>query len=127
MTVRILIADDSEIFRRGLRTMIEGEPGWEVCGEAGDGVQAIQKTRQLTPDLIVMDFAMPGMSGIDATREILKELPQTPIVLLTLYLSQQLVAEARNAGIRATVSKTTMDRLPHGIHAALRGEQWYPS
>jgi DNA-binding NarL/FixJ family response regulator len=120
MPVRILIADDSEIFRKGLRAMIEGEPGWEVCGEAVDGVQAIQKTRQLTPDLIVMDLAMPQMSGLDATREILKEFPKIPIVLLTLYLTRQLNEDARNIGIRATVSKTTMDRLPDGIHAALR-------
>jgi DNA-binding NarL/FixJ family response regulator len=69
-----------------------------------------------------MDLAMPVMSGIDATRQILSEFPSTPIVLLTLYITRQLIEDARNLGIRATVSKTTMDRLPVCISAALRGE-----
>jgi two-component system nitrate/nitrite response regulator NarL len=65
MTVGILIVDDSEIFRSGVRAFVEAQANWEVCGEARDGLEAIQKTRQLTPNLIVMDLAMPGMSRID--------------------------------------------------------------
>jgi NarL family two-component system response regulator LiaR len=119
MGVRILIVDDSEVFRGGLRTMVEAQTDWEVCGEAADGVQAIQKTRQLAPDLIIIDLVMPRMSGIDAAIEILKEFPGVPIVLLTLYLTSQLIEQAGNIGIRATVSKTTMDCLTDAIHAAL--------
>jgi DNA-binding NarL/FixJ family response regulator len=120
MAVRIMIVDDSEIFRSGLRRMLEAQPDWEVCGEAADGLEAVQRTRQLVPDVIVMDLAMPRISGIDATHEILREFPKIPIVLLTLYLSRQLIDEASHAGIRATVSKTTMDQLLDGIHGALR-------
>ena len=122
MSVRILIVDDSEIFRSGLRAFLEAQADWEVCGESRNGLEAIQKTRQLAPNLIVMDLAMPGMSGIDAARQILREFPETPIVLLTLYVTRQLVDDARNLGIRGTVSKTTMNRLVDSISAALRGE-----
>src|SRR5215469_3079387 len=109
MTVRILIVDDSEIFRTGLRAFVEAQADWEVCGEARDGQEAIQKTRQLAPNLIVMDLAMPVMSGIDATRQILREFPSTPIVLLTLYITRQLIEDAHNLGIRATVSTPWID------------------
>lgn len=125
VAVRILIVDDSEIFREGLRTMIEAQESWEVCGEAVDGLDAIQKTRQLRPDLIVMDLSMPRMAGIEATREIRKEFPRVPILLLTLYLTRQLAQDARDVGIRATVSKAKMDRLLDGIHAMLRDEDFH--
>jgi DNA-binding NarL/FixJ family response regulator len=124
MAVRVLIVDDSEIFRAGLRTIIEAQDNWEVCGEAGDGVDAIQKSRQLTPDLIIMDLSMPGMSGLQAASEILDEFPRTPVLLLTLYLTGQLAEEAHNMGIRALMSKTAMHHLENAIAALLRGENF---
>jgi DNA-binding NarL/FixJ family response regulator len=127
MALSILIVDDSEIFRQGLRTMIERQEGWRTCGEAADGLEAIQKTHQLKPDLIVMDLSMPRMAGIEASCEIRKRFPKVPILLLTLFVTRQLIADARNVGIRATVSKTRMDRLLDGIHAILRGEDFYPA
>jgi DNA-binding NarL/FixJ family response regulator len=124
MAVRILIVDDSEIFREGLRTLIEAEDHWKITGEAADGLEAIQKARQLRPDLVIMDLSMPRMAGMQAACEILKEFPTVPILLLTLHFTGQLAEEAREAGIRATVSKTDMRHLEDLIQDLLRGESF---
>ncbi|HLW81595.1 MAG TPA: response regulator transcription factor [Candidatus Acidoferrales bacterium] len=121
MVARILIVDDSPLFREGLRASLKSNPDWEICGEAGDGFAAITQTRSLTPHLIVMDLSMPYMGGIEAASEILKEFPRLPILLLTLYMSNQLAEVARNVGIRATLSKKAMRELPDAIHAVLHG------
>lgn len=125
MPHRILIADDNEIFRDGLRAVVQSNENWQVCGEAADGAEAIQKARQMRPDLIIMDFSMPRICGIDAAREIHKELPKLPILLLTLFLTQQLAEEARNAGISAAVSKTKLDNLLDGIQATFQGKEYW--
>ncbi len=121
LILRILIVDDSALFRQALRHLLEANPEWEVCGEALDGLDAIEKNRDLTPQLIIMDLSMPRMVGIQSAVHILKEFPLVPIILLTLYVSHQLAEEARNVGIRATVSKTAMHDLPTAIDAILRG------
>jgi len=120
VVIRILIVDDSAIFREGLRAMLEAQTDWEVCGEAMNGVEGVQKNRLLKPHLIIMDLSMPQMSGIEAAAEILKEFPKVPILLLTLYLTPQLTQEARKVGIRATLSKTATNHLVGGIDAVLR-------
>lgn len=120
---RILIVDDSAIFREGLRTILEDHIDWHVCGEAENGMEAVEKSRLLVPDLIVMDLSMPYMTGIEAAYEIFREFPKIPILLLTLYLTQQLAEEASKTGIRATLSKSDMDRLIDGIETILRGDQ----
>jgi DNA-binding NarL/FixJ family response regulator len=104
--------------------MIEAEDRWEVAGEAADGLEAIQKVRQVRPDLMIMDLSMPRMAGTQAACEILKEFPTIPILLLTLHFTDQLAAEAREFGIRATMSKTAMHRLEDAIQALLRGESF---
>lgn len=124
VTIRILVVDDSTIFREGLRPLLEAHHDWEVCGEAVDGIDGIRKNRLLKPHLVIMDLSMPGMSGIEAAAEILKEFPKIPILLLTLYLTPQLTNEARKVGIRATLPKTASDRLVGGIDALLRGEEF---
>jgi DNA-binding NarL/FixJ family response regulator len=123
MAIRILIVDDSAIFRESLRAMLDAHDGWEVCGEAVDGSEAIRKNRALTPNLIVMDMSMPYMTGIEAACEILKEFPKAPIILLTLYLTRQLAEQARDIGIRGMLSKTAMDHLVRGIDSVLRGQE----
>jgi DNA-binding NarL/FixJ family response regulator len=120
MDIRILIVDDSAIFRQGLRETLEAEVGWQVCGEAVDGLDAIEKNRLLTPHLIVMDLSMPRMTGLEAASEILREFPKVHILLLTLYLTSQLTEEARAVGIRATMSKTAMQQLKNGILTCLK-------
>lgn len=122
--IRILIVDDSALFRQGIREALERNPGWEICGEAADGLEAIQRNRSLTPHLIIMDFSMPGMTGLEAACEILKDFPKVPILLLTLYLTRQLAEEARNCGVLGVLSKTSMYRVSDGIEALLRGEHF---
>lgn len=126
MAFRILIVDDSVVFRQGLRNMLESRVDWEICGEAADGIEGVEKNRSLVPNLILMDLSMPRMTGLESAAEILKEYPKVPIVLLTLYVTKQLEQEARKIGIRATVSKTRMHELADGINQALQGEQPAP-
>ena len=124
MAVQILIVDDSAIFRQGLRAMLEEQVDWEVCGEAADGLEAVQKNRDLAPHLIIMDFSMPRMNGVEAACRILAEFPQVPIVALTLYLTSQLVEDARRVGIRATLSRTAMNHLVSRIRTILRSDEF---
>lgn len=121
MAIRILIVDDSAAFRGGLRELLEAHADWEVCGEAADGIEGVEKNRLLKPHVIIMDQSMPRMSGIEAAEEILKESSDVSILLLTLYLTNQLAQEARKIGIRATFSKTATGQLVGGIDALLRG------
>ena len=122
VAVRILIVDDSTLFRQGVRGMLEANLDWEVCGEAVDGLDGVAQNRLLAPHLIIMDLCMPRMAGIEAASQILKEFPNVPILMLALYVTRQLVEAAQNVGIRATVAKTAMHDLAKGIRALLRGE-----
>jgi DNA-binding NarL/FixJ family response regulator len=124
MTIRILVVDDNATVRDGLRRLLENHVDWEVCGEAVNGIEAIQRYRQLGPDLMVVDVSMPVMNGLDASREILKLFPGTLILLYTSYLTRQLTEDAHKAGIRATVSKDTMHLVVIGLEALLRGEDF---
>jgi DNA-binding NarL/FixJ family response regulator len=101
---RILIADDSEFLRAHLRGFLQ-RPGWVICGEAANGRQAVLMASELRPDVIVLDFVMPMLNGIEAAREILKALPSVPIVLYTLHKNPQLERDAVEAGIRKVISK----------------------
>lgn len=104
--VRIMLADDHEIVRHGLRRLLETQPGWEICGEAGSGLEAVEKTRQLKPDIVILDHSMPGLSGAEAARQILKALPKTQIVILTMHDSEQLLREVLEAGVHGYVLKS---------------------
>jgi DNA-binding NarL/FixJ family response regulator len=123
--VRIMIADDSTPVRCGLRTLLGLNSDWQVCGEAVDGADAVEKAKQLAPDIILMDFSMPQMDGVQAAREIAKFGRGIPILLFTLNLSPQLVILARNAGLRGVMSKSEMSKLPYAIKALQRGETFF--
>jgi DNA-binding NarL/FixJ family response regulator len=108
--VRILIADDHEIVRRGLRALLESQPGWEVAGEAITGRQAVEATKRLLPDLVIMDITMPEMNGLEATRQIRRAVPKTEILILSVHDSEQLVREVLEAGARGYVLKSDAGR-----------------
>lgn len=109
MSCRILIADDHEIVRRGLRSILT-TPECEVVGEAVTGREAVEHARELKPDLVVMDIAMPDLNGLDATRQILRELPGTEILILTMHESEQIVREVLDAGARGYMLKSDAGR-----------------
>ncbi|HKN33754.1 MAG TPA: response regulator transcription factor [Terriglobales bacterium] len=125
MAARILIADDNPHMRQVLRNLLEQNPDWEICGEAADGRDAIFKAQQLHPDLIILDFLMPGMNGLDAAREIEKAVPGTPILMCTMYLSRQLAEIAKRAGLRGAVPKEGVELLARGVEALLRKETFF--
>lgn len=107
MPAQILIVDDSVHLRSSIRSCIERHTDWEVCGEAENGLVAIEKVRELNnPDLVILGFAMPIMNGLDAARRITHIAPKLPMVLFTLHASVQLHKEALAAGIRDVLSKS---------------------
>jgi len=122
----ILIADDHEVVRRGVRALIELHPGWEVCGEAITGRAAVEKARKLVPDMVVMDIAMPELNGLDATRQILKTAPRTEVLILTAHESEQLVREVLEAGAHGYVLKSAAGRdLMNAIEALSKHETFF--
>jgi DNA-binding NarL/FixJ family response regulator len=125
---RILIADDHEIVRHGIRALIENHPGWEVCGEAVDGRDAVQKARELRPDLTLLDVGMPNLNGLDAARRILDIAPQTRVLILTMHESEQVVREVLEVGARGFLLKSDAARdLVSAIQALQRRTTFFTS
>ncbi len=108
--LRILIADDHEIVRQGLRSLVESHIGWEVCGEAVDGWDSVHKTRELKPDVVALDIGMPNLNGLDAAREILNENPRAKILFLTIYDTEQAVKTAIQVGAKGLILKSDAAR-----------------
>ncbi len=104
--LRILLADDHEMVRKGLRATIGEHAGWEVCGEARTGREAVNKARDLHPDIVVMDFAMPELNGLEATRQIRAAVPGAEVLILSMHESEKLVHEMLGAGARGYLLKT---------------------
>ena len=106
MPLRLLIADDNATTRRLLRALLETREGWQVCGEAANGVEVVAKSAELNPDIVILDLAMPLMDGIHAAQEISTASPTTPILLYTMHSFAGLDLEAKKVGIRKVVNKT---------------------
>jgi DNA-binding NarL/FixJ family response regulator len=117
--VKILLVEDHEIVRKGFCELIDGHSGWKVCGEAGNGKEAIEKTLSLNPDVVVIDLLMPIMNGIEATNQIRRLCPATKIVMVSMYDSQQAVAEKAGADAYVGKSRTWSD-LRDAIAAVLK-------
>ena len=98
--VRVLLADDHEFVRRGLRAILESYAEYEVIGEAINGREAVERTSKLKPDMVILDIGMEGLNGLEATRQITKKTPQTQVLILTMYDSEGVAAEALEAGAR---------------------------
>ena len=125
MPFRILVADDHEVVRRGLCALLQAQPDWEVCGEAGDGREALDKTQKLKPDVVILDIGMPSLNGLEATRQILKAMPNTKVLILTLHDSDQVVREVLNAGARGFLLKSDAARDLVAAVEALRRDKTY--
>jgi NarL family two-component system response regulator LiaR len=122
-TIRILIADDHAIVRRGLRTLIASEPGMEVVGEAADGIEAVEQARTLRPDVILMDIVMPHQSGLEAIAQIVEEDAQARILVITSFAEDDKVFPAIKAGALGYLLKdTSPEQLLQAIYAVHRGE-----
>ena len=107
--ISVLLVDDHALVRKGFRRMIEDDPGIRVVGEAGSGLEAVQLCQQLKPQVIVMDMAMPEMDGVQATREILKRMPKTAILMLSMYAQESYVRNAFDAGALGYILKNAND------------------
>ncbi len=107
-SARVLIVDDHEIFRRGLRALLEPSSEWQVCGEAVDGMDAVEQCRKLKPDIVVLDVSMPRLNGLEAARLIKKEDSEAQIVIITQHDSPQIRAAAMEAGAQAFVTKSAV-------------------
>lgn len=125
---RILIADDHELLRRGIHSMLENETDLRVCGEAIDGIDAVKKTLELGPDLVILDVNMPGLNGLAAVRQILRARPETRILIFTVHDSDQTVHESFLAGAHGYLSKGKAGRdLIGAVRTLLAGEKFFPT
>lgn len=106
MPAKILIVDDHEVVRQGIRTILKSRPQWEICGEAINGKDAIQMAKKLAPDVIIMDITMPEMSGIEATRELTRQKIASAVLIFTMHESRNLAETVREAGARGFVLKS---------------------
>ena len=121
--IRLLVADDHTLYREGVRSMLRGAPGVEVAGEAASGDEVIAQAEQLQPDIILMDIKMPGMNGIEATRQILNTSPHIGILIVTMFDDDDSVFAAMRAGARGYLLKDAdLDELVRAISAVYRGE-----
>ncbi len=109
MSLRILVVDDHAVVRRGVRSLLESHEGWEVCGEATTGRDAVEQSRRLRPHVVVMDLSLPELNGLDATRQILKDTPDTEVLVLTMHHSEELAREVLRAGARGFILKADAD------------------
>jgi DNA-binding NarL/FixJ family response regulator len=125
--IRILVVDDNPAVRRYLRAVLEQHADWHVCDEARNGQDAVDRFKQVRPDVIVLDFQMPEMNGLDAARIIGRQAPEIPILMVTLYLSKQLSEEARKVGIRGACAKTDIGCVVDAVGALLREETYFPA
>jgi len=110
MKLRILLADDHEIVRRGLCALLQKHEGWEICGEATDGREAVEKAKELKPDVVIVDIGMPNLNGLDATRRLLQYDPNFKVIVLTVTDADQVIREALDAGARGFVLKSDAAR-----------------
>jgi len=117
---RILVADDHEVVRHGLRALLEAQTSWTVCGEASDGREAVATAIELKPDLVVLDIGMPELNGLEATRQILASLPSARVLILSLYESEQMIQEVLASGARGYLLKSDASRYLVKAAEALR-------
>jgi DNA-binding NarL/FixJ family response regulator len=123
---RIMVADDHEVVRKGLIAILQHQSQWQMCGEACNGREAIEKAKQLMPDVIVMDISMPGLNGLEATRQIVKANPATKILILTLHDSDQVIHDVLDVGAQGYLLKSDSGcELVAAVEALLRDKTYF--
>jgi DNA-binding NarL/FixJ family response regulator len=123
--IRVLLAEDHTIVRKGLRALLEGESGIEVIAEAEEGRQAVSLAEQFRPDVVLMDFSMPGLNGLEATRQIIERVPGTKVLVLTRHMNQEYVDRILGAGASGyLVKKSALEELVIAIQAVHRGDSY---
>lgn len=126
--LRFLIADDHNVLRRGVRAIVENYSNWTVVAEASNGREAIEKAKLFKPDVAILDFSMPEINGLDAARDVLNNLPNTKVLILTVHENDELIDELRRAGVHGYVLKSAPDRdLVSAIKAVLKNKTFYPA
>jgi DNA-binding NarL/FixJ family response regulator len=108
--LRILVADDHDLMRRGIKALLQSHAGWEVCGEAHTGREAVTKAEELKPDIVILDISMPDLNGVDAAKRIRKGSPDTEVLILSVHYSDQLIRDILEAGVRGYIVKSDSDR-----------------
>lgn len=125
--IRILIVDDNPAVRRYLRAILEQQQTWRVCGEARTGGEALHKVLESPPDLIVLDYQMPDLNGIDVAKQIATIFPRIPILMVTLHLSRQLAEAARQAGVRGACAKQDIGAVVEAVGLLLHDHTYFPA
>ena len=125
--IRILIVDDNPAVRRYLRAILEQQESWRVCGEARTGAEALHQVLDSPPDLIVLDYQMPDLNGVDIAKQISRMFPQIPILMVTLHLSSQLAEAAREAGVRGACAKQDIGSVVEAVDLLLHHKTYFPT
>jgi DNA-binding NarL/FixJ family response regulator len=124
--IRILLADDHDVVRTGLRHILEGHHGWEVAGEAANGREAIDKAVETTPDVVILDYSMPVVNGLEAAKQIRERVPRTEILVFTMYDNETLVEQLLRAGVRGYVLKSDAKAdLAQAVEAVAQGKPYF--
>ena len=125
--IRILVVDDNPAVRRYLRAILEQQEGWRVCGEARTGGEALHRVVESPPpDLVVLDYQMPDLNGVDVAKQISAMFPKIPILMVTLHLSRQLADAAREAGVRGACAKQDIGAVVEAVDLLLHDQTYFP-
>jgi len=124
---RILLVDDNPAVRRYLRAVLEQQQDWKVTGEARTGAEALHEVLESPPDLIVLDYRMPDLNGVEVARQISEMFPKIPILMVTLHLSRQLADAAREAGVRGACAKQDIGSVVEAIDLLLHEKTYFPA
>ena len=127
-TLRVLVVDDHGVVRRGVRSLLADHREWEICGEAATGQDAVAEAKRLRPDVVLLDITMPGTNGLEATRAILKAVPDTKVLILTMHESEQVVREVLDAGAHGYILKSDADTdLVNALEAVRQNRPFFAS
>ena len=124
--IRILLVDDNPAVRRYLRAILEQQESWQVCGEARTGAEALHQVLEAPPDLVVLDYQMPDLNGVDVAKQIFEMFPKIPILMVTLHLSKQLADAAREVGVRGACAKQDIGSVVEAVDVLLRDKTYFP-